>query len=82
MVLTSWRADVRYEAEVLRTWVSDLDGTGLEGDVTDSVEVPCEAMTGELTDFHARAIAEVLRRLESDFEVADLFCYDQALGLG
>ncbi|WP_170133042.1 hypothetical protein [Arthrobacter livingstonensis] len=51
-------------------------------DITDSVEVLSETVTSELAGSHARAIAEVLRRLESDYEVADLFCDDQTLGIG
>lgn len=73
---------VRFEARVVRTWVSDLDGTGLEADITASVEVFSETVSGDLAGFHERATAEVLRRLETDYEVADLFCDDQAIGLG
>ncbi|ALE93764.1 hypothetical protein AOC05_17885 [Arthrobacter alpinus] len=80
VVLTSWRIGVRFKATVVRTWVSDLDGTGLEADITDPVEVLSETINGELAGFHARAITEVLRRLGSDYQVADLFCDDQALG--
>lgn len=82
VVLTSVKTASRFAAEVVRAWVSDLEGTGLEGDITDPVEVLTEMAAGNLTGFHARATTEMLRRLESDHEVADLFCSDEALGLG
>lgn len=83
VVLTSMRANALFKSELVRTWVSDLDGTGLETDITDPVEVLSESAAGsDLTGFHARAITEVLRRMGSDYEVANLFCDDQALGLG
>lgn len=81
IVLTSSRIGTRFTAAVVRTWVSDLAGAGLEADITDSVEVLSETVSGELAGFHARPITEVMPRLGSDYEVSDLFCNDQALGL-
>ncbi|WP_417219600.1 hypothetical protein [Arthrobacter sp.] len=82
VVLTSIETASRFEAEAVRTWVSDLEGTGLEADITDPVEILSEVATGNLAGFHSRATAEVMHRMESDYEVADLFCSDEALGLG
>ncbi|WP_104086733.1 hypothetical protein [Arthrobacter sp. GMC3] len=81
VLLTSLRVAARFEAAVVRTWVSDLEGSGLEADIAGSVEVLSEMVSGELDGFHSRAIAEVLRRLGSGYEVGDLFCDDQVLGL-
>lgn len=53
-----------FEASAVRTWITDLNGTGFEADGTDPAG---------LDAFHADALAELHRRRRFDFEVADLF---------
>lgn len=72
VVLQSVSAGGRFEATAVRSWVSALDGSGLEADTTDPVLI----LTGtgdDLAGFHDRALAELTRRRKFDFEVADLF---------
>lgn len=72
VVLQSVRSSGGLEASAVRSWVSALDGTGLEADTTDPVTI----LTGtgdDLDTFHDRALAELHRRREFDVEVADLF---------
>jgi hypothetical protein len=40
VVLASWRAGSRLESSVVCTWASDLEGTGLEADITEPASRP------------------------------------------
>lgn len=72
VVLQSVSAGGGFSSTAVRSWVSALDGTGLEADTTDPVAI----LTGagdDLASFHDLALAELYRRRRFDFEVADLF---------
>jgi hypothetical protein len=66
-----------FTATATRTWVSDLDGSGLEADQMDPVLI-LERPPGNSTleEFHSRALAELEVRRHVDYEVADLFVCD------
>lgn len=62
-----------FEAFAVRSWITDLGGTGLEADSTDPVTVLSGPAPAGLDSFHAIALAELHRRRSFDFEIADLF---------
>lgn len=67
----------QFTAMATRTWVSDLEGTGLEVDLMDPVlilEQSPEKCT--LEEFHRSAMVELEARRRIDYEVADLFVCD------
>lgn len=72
VVLQSVSSAGRFEATAVRSWVSALDGTGLEADITDPVTI-LTGTGGDLAEFHSLALAELHRRRSFDLEVADLF---------
>ncbi|NKX55297.1 hypothetical protein [Arthrobacter mobilis] len=78
VTLTSVCTRDGFEATAVRSWVSDIDGTGLEADQTDPVPIlslPRRPGMG-LARFHMLAVAELNRRRGVDYEVADLFLQD------
>ncbi|NKX55998.1 hypothetical protein [Arthrobacter mobilis] len=78
VTLTSVSTRDGFEATAVRSWVSDIDGTGLEADQTDPVlilSLPRRPGMG-LARFHLLAVAELHRRRGFDYEVADLFLQD------
>jgi hypothetical protein len=66
----------RFEATAVRTWVTDLAGTGLEADLMDPVLILAYAANGDLASFHRHALDELAARRAEDYEVADLFVPD------
>jgi hypothetical protein len=73
VTLRSTAAAGRFESTAVRSWVTDLAGTGLEADVVDPVLILAEPDNGDLQAFHRRALDELAARKSVDFEVADLF---------
>ncbi|GAA4033228.1 hypothetical protein GCM10023063_15870 [Arthrobacter methylotrophus] len=73
VTLRSTAAGGRFESTAVRTWVTDLAGSGLEADITDPVLILAEREAGNLAAFHRRAIDELASRRSVDYEVADLF---------
>lgn len=74
VVLTSHGLpDGTFEATAVRTWITDLDGSGLEADDTDPVTVLTAPAAAGLESFHSAALDELHRRRVFDFEIADLF---------
>lgn len=78
VTLKSVLAGGMLEATAVRSWVTDLDGTGLESDLVDPVLILTAQADGfaGLDAFHDRAIAELSIRRDTDYEVADLFARD------
>lgn len=64
-----------YVATVYRTWVTDVDGSGLEEDQMDPVLI-LRGPDQDLETFHGRAVAELEFRRIVDYEVADMFISD------
>jgi hypothetical protein len=78
VTLCSVAAAGRFESTAVRSWVADLDGTGLEADVLDPVLILSERDDGTgLGPFHRRALDELAARRTVDYEVADLFANEQ-----
>ena len=64
-----------FVATAYRTWVTDVDGSGLETDQMDPVLI-LRSHAPDLERFHAQAIQELEFRRIVDFEVADMFISD------
>jgi hypothetical protein len=79
VTLTSWLDHTTglYTASAVRTWVTDVNGDGLEADLMDPVTI-LEAGPERLSlmAFHNLAVNELERRRLTDYEVADLFVCD------
>lgn len=64
-----------FTATAYRTWVTNVDGTGLEADQMDPVLI-LRGPDSCLEEFHARAVQELEFRRIVDYEVADMFVSD------
>lgn len=64
-----------FTATAYRTWVTNVDGTGLEEDQMDPVLI-LRGPGSDLESFHAQAVRELEFRRIVDYEVADLFISD------
>lgn len=64
-----------FTATAYRTWVHDVDGTGLEEDQMDPVLI-LRGPAPDLETFHAQAVRELEFRRIVDYEVADMFISD------
>lgn len=79
VTLTSWldHATGLYIASAVRTWVTDLNGDGLEADLMDPVTILKAGPEGPtLMAFHNLAVTELECRRLTDYEVAGLFVCD------
>lgn len=67
-----------YTATAYRTWVHDLNGTGLENDQMDPVVIhETGSRPGlDLDAFHTEALSVMDVRRITDYDVADLFVSD------